>query len=364
MSADKKKALGRGLESLIPSARATAAAVATAPTPTAPVAAAVLEEKGEAVRQIPVEEIERNPYQPRQRVEEAGLEDLTASIRESGIMQPIVVRYILSGNGNAGQATGGGNGAAGIGVASTGPAGKEPGSIDSNGSDAVGAEHAASVTAAAGQARPKYQLIAGERRWLAAKKAGLATVPAIVRQCSNEQAMELAIIENLQREDLNALEQAMAFDRLGREFGLTQEQMARKTGKDRTTISNYVRLLRLPVETQSAITLGQLSFGHAKVMMALEQWDLILDLTKRVLNEALSVRQTEELVYEMLNPPEKEAKAPKPVDPNVREAERRLEQVLGTRVRIKDRKGRGKVMIEYHTLDDFDRILEALGAGK
>jgi ParB family transcriptional regulator, chromosome partitioning protein len=341
MSADKKKALGRGLESLIPSARATATAVAPAPTPAA---APVLEERGEAVRQIPVEEIERNPYQPRQRVEESGLEELAASIRSSGIMQPIVLRYIVSGHAAAGPAAGGSNGA---GIAGAGSAEQYPAAAE-----------------AAGQARPKYQLIAGERRWLAAKKAGLATVPAIVRQCSNEQAMELAIIENLQREDLNPLEQAMAFDRLGREFGLTQEQMARKTGKDRTTISNYVRLLRLPVETQGAITLGQLSFGHAKVMMALEQWDLILDVTKRVLDEALSVRQTEEVVYQMLNPTEKEAKTPKPVDPNVREAERRLEQVLGTRVRIKDRKGRGKVMIEYHTLDDFDRILEALGAGK
>ncbi len=210
----------------------------------------------------------------------------------------------------------------------------------------------------------QYQLIAGERRWLAAKKAGLKTVPAIVRQCSNEQAMELAIVENLQREDLNPLEQAMAFDRLGREFGLTQEQMAQKTGKDRTSISNYVRLLRLPVETQSAITLGQLSMGHAKVLMALESRDLIVDVTKRVLDQALSVRQTEEVVDQMLNPPEKEPKTPKAVDPNVREAERRLEQVLGTRVRIKDRKGRGRVVIEYHTLDDFDRIVEALGAGK
>lgn len=306
---DKKRVLGRGLESLIPAARATAVVVAPAPVVVATQAA----ESGEMVRQIAVEEIERNPYQTRQRVDEAALEELASSIRSSGIMQPIVIRYI--------------------------PAGGE--------------------SAVSGVA--KYQLIAGERRWLAAQKAGLKAVPAIIRKCSNEQAMELTIIENLQREDLNPLEQAMAFDRLGREFGLTQEQMAVKTGKDRATIANYVRLLRLPVETQSAITLGQVSLGHAKVMGALDSWEVIIQVTKRILNEGLSVRQTEEVVYELLQPSEKEEKTPKPVDPNVRSAERRLEEALGTRVRIKDRKGRGKVVIEYNSLDDFDRIVEALG---
>jgi ParB family chromosome partitioning protein len=335
MIADKKRALGRGLESLIPSARSTAVAAAPAAA-----AAATLqpEHNGEAVRQIPVEEIERNPYQPRQRVEEAALEELAASIRVSGIMQPIVLRYILSAR-----------------QASAGPAGNRTPNPQPDTKE---------NTAAASESGATYQLIAGERRWLAARRAGLKTVPAIVRQYSNEQAMELAIVENLQREDLNPLEQALAFERLGREFGLTQEQIAHKTGKDRASIANYVRLLRLPVETQSAIKLGQLSMGHAKVLMSLESRDWILDMTKRVLDEALSVRQTEEAVSAMLHPPEKEAKAPKTVDPNVREAERRLEQVLGTRVRIKDRKGRGKLVIEYHTLDDFDRIMEALGAGK
>jgi ParB family chromosome partitioning protein len=330
MTIDKKKVLGRGLESLIPSARSTA--TATLPPPPAPP-----EEAGESVRQIPVEEIERNPYQTRQRLDEAGLEELAASIRSSGVMQPIVLRPIAT------------RPAVGQADVSSGltPGGLPPGGLAAGG-----------VPAGA----PRYHLIAGERRWLAAQKAGLKTVPAIVKQCSNEQAMELTIIENLQREDLNPLEQAMAFDRLAREFGLTQEQMAQKTGKDRATIANYMRLLRLPVETQAAITLGQISFGHAKVMAALESWDVILQVTKRVLDQNLSVRQTEEVVAEMLHPAERAEKAPRPADPNVREAERRLEQVLGTRVRIKDRKGRGKVVIEYHSLDDFDRIVEALGA--
>jgi len=303
MNTDKKKVLGRGLETLIPAARASAAPAAVAPAT----------ESGEVIRQIPVDQIERNPYQTRHRVNEIALAELTASVRASGIMQPIVVRQIAGDN-------------------STG--------------------------------KPKYHLIAGERRWLAAKKAGLATVPAIVRQCSNEQAMELTIIENLQREDLNPMEQALAFDRLAHEFGLTQEQIAQKTGKDRATIANYLRLLRLPMETRMAIQLGQISFGHAKVMLTLDTPEKLIRVTKKILEDALSVRQTEDLVFDINHPIENQQKPPRVIDPNVREAEKRLQQVLGARVRIKDRRGRGKVVIEYNSLDDFDRILEALGAGK
>ncbi len=318
MNTDKKKVLGRGLETLIPAARASAAPAAVAPAT----------ESGEVIRQIPVDQIERNPYQTRHRVNEIALAELTASVRASGIMQPIVVRQI------AAEPTGG--------VARV-PTGNV-------GDNATG--------------KPKYHLIAGERRWLAAKKAGLATVPAIVRQCSNEQAMELTIIENLQREDLNPMEQALAFDRLAHEFGLTQEQIAQKTGKDRATIANYLRLLRLPMETRMAIQLGQISFGHAKVMLTLDTPEKLIRVTKKILEDALSVRQTEDLVFDINHPIENQQKPPRVIDPNVREAEKRLQQVLGTRVRIKDRRGRGKVVIEYNSLDDFDRILEALGAGK
>ncbi len=176
--------------------------------------------------------------------------------------------------------------------------------------------------------------------------------------------MELTIIENLQREDLNPMEQALAFDRLAHEFGLTQEQIAQKTGKDRATIANYLRLLRLPMETRMAIQLGQISFGHAKVMLTLDTPEKLIRVTKKILEDALSVRQTEDLVFDINHPIENQQKPPRVIDPNVREAEKRLQQVLGTRVRIKDRRGRGKVVIEYNSLDDFDRILEALGAGK
>src|SRR5581483_2480517 len=211
MNTDKKKVLGRGLETLIPAARASAAPAAVAPAT----------ESGEVIRQIPVDQIERNPYQTRHRVNEIALAELTASVRASGVMQPIVVRQ------TAAEPTGG--------VARV-PTGNV-------GDNATG--------------KPKYHLIAGERRWLAAKKAGLATVPAIVRQCSNEQAMELTIIENLQREDLNPMEQALAFDRLAHEFGLTQDRMARKPGKDPPTSATSLGLLRFPRGRGWQISLGR-----------------------------------------------------------------------------------------------------------
>lgn len=177
---DKRKALGRGLDTLLPAARGIQAAIPTAPQPPA----------ADSVRDIPVELIDRNPYQTRTHFDETALNELADSIKASGVVQPITVR-----------------------------------------------KHA-----------ERFQLITGERRWLASQRAGKATVPAIVRQVSNEQAMEITIIENLQREDLNAVEQAHAYERLSREFGLTQEQMAQRTGKDRSSVANFLRLLKLPAE--------------------------------------------------------------------------------------------------------------------
>ena len=293
MNLEKRKALGRGLETLLPASRPAATAVATAP------AAA-----GDAVREIPLEEIERNPYQTRSKIEEAALAELAASIAGSGVVQPIVVRYIPSG---------------------------------------------------------KYQLIAGERRWLASKKAGKATIPAIVRQVSNEQAMEMTIIENLQREDLNPMEQARAFERLGREFGLTQEQMSAKTGKERSSIANYVRLLKMPVEVQMLVESGQVSFGHAKVLMTLLEPDVVAEVARDIVKGALSVRRTEDLCFNINHPIEKAGPREKYVDPNVREAQRELERALGVKVVIKDRNGKGKIILQYATLEDFDRVVEKLG---
>jgi ParB family chromosome partitioning protein len=189
-------------------------------------------------------------------------------------------------------------------------------------------------------------------------------VPAIVKDVSAEQAAEMTIIENLQREDLNAMEQARAYERLAQDFGLTQEQMAQRTGKDRTTVANYLRLLRLPGEVQWEIDNGAMSFGHAKLLMSLPDAYTIKKVAKKVTQDALSVRQLEDLVFDIKHPIEKQPGKLREVDPNVREAEKVMERVLGVRVRIKDRKGRGKIVLEYKTLDDFDRICHALGANR
>ena len=300
MLSDKPRALGRGLDSLLPAARAVAtpAAAAVAPQP-----------EGETVREISVEEIDRNPYQTRSRFDEIALHELAASIRSTGVMQPVLVRAVPGG---------------------------------------------------------RYQLIAGERRWLASQKAGKQTLPAIVRELSNEQALEMTIVENLQREDLGPMEQARAFERLSREFSLTQEQIAQRTGKDRSVISNYIRLLKLPLEIQAEIETGAISFGHAKVLLMLDSAEAMQKLARHIVEKGISVRETEALVHGILYPAAKETSAPpaEATDPNVREAERQLQRALGVKVQIKDRRGKGKIVLEYASLEDFDRILEVLGSSR
>ena len=290
---DKRKALGRGLDTLLPAARGIQAAIPVAPQPAA-----------DSVRDIPVELIDRNPYQTRTHFDETALNELADSIKASGVVQPITVR-----------------------------------------------KHA-----------DRFQLITGERRWLASHRAGKATVPAIVRQVSNEQAMEITIIENLQREDLNAVEQAHAYERLSREFGLTQEQMAQRTGKDRSSVANFLRLLKLPAEILKLVESNQLTFGHAKALMGMDSPESMLKLAQRAVQLSMSVRQVEGSVFSLMHP---EPTAPKPervLDPNVREAEQLLQRSLGMRVQIQDRNGRGKIVLEYKSLEDFDRVLEALNA--
>ena len=292
---DKRRVLGRGLESLLPGARATV--TATAPAPQA---------DGSGIREIPIEEIERNPYQTRTRLDEVALHELAASIRSNGVVQPVIVRQVAG----------------------------------------------------------RFQLIAGERRWRASKLAGKQTVPAIVKEVSNEQAMEMTIIENLQREDLNPIEQARAYERLAREFNLTQEHMAQRTGKDRSSVANFLRLLRLPVEVQLDVESGALSFGHAKVLMMLDAADAQLELAKRAVEDALSVRQLEEIIHDLMHPADKPERQKRVVDPNIREAERELESALGVRVEIRDRGGKGKIVLRYGSLEDYDRVVEMLGCKK
>jgi ParB family transcriptional regulator, chromosome partitioning protein len=289
----KRRALGKGLESLLPGRSGFTAA----PAPPPP-------EEGKP-REIPVEQIERNPFQTRTTVDESALKELSASIAATGVVQPVLVRPL---------------------------------------------------------ANNRFQLIAGERRWLASRMAGKATVPAILRQVSDEQAMEMTIVENLQRTDLNPMEQARAYDRLGHHFKMTQEQMAQRTGKDRASVANFLRLLRLPIEVQQKVESGNLSFGHARTLLALESPDSILKAAQKVSALSMSVRQTESYVQGLLNPEKKkprgEEKEKHPVDPNVREARDRLQRALGLKVSIEDKNGRGRVIIEYSRLEDFDALLE------
>lgn len=295
----KRRALGRGLESLLPSKPAAA-------QPEVNLAAAEEIVPTGRPLEIDLEKIDRNPYQTRSSFDEEKLGELAASIAASGVVQPIIVRV-------------GGNG--------------------------------------------RYTLITGERRWLASKKARKSTIPAVVREVSDVQAMEMTIVENLQRADLNPMEQAHAYQRLSQEFRLTQEQMAERTGKDRASVSNFLRLLRLPAEVQRHVELGELSFGHARALLALPTTEQVTAAAQKVLALHLSVRSTEKYVQGLLNPEvaEKPAAVAKVVDPNVREAEDQLRRSLGLKVTIEDRKGRGKVIIEYAGVDDFDAILSALG---
>jgi len=259
-------------------------------------------------REIAVELIDRNPFQTRSQVHESELAELAASIIANGVVQPILVRP---------------------------------------------------------QPNGRFQLIAGERRWRASLLAKKATIPAILRQVSDEQALEITIVENLQREDLNPMDQARAFERLATEFHMTQEQIATRTGKDRVSVANFMRLLKLPVNLQAQVESGQLSFGHARALLALRDHPELEKVAGRVVSLSLSVRQTESMVQNVLNP-EQKTKEPKPepvVDPNVREVKDRLQRALGLKVSIEDRNGRGKVIIEYSKLEEFDTLLEQL-AGK
>jgi len=292
----KRRALGRGLESLLPSKPAPA------PQPAAPVAS---KPDGKAF-EIDVNLIDRNPFQTRTHFDEAKLAELAGSIAASGVIQPIAVRPLKEG---------------------------------------------------------RYTLITGERRVLASRKAGLKTIPAVIREVSDVQAMEMTIIENLQRADLNPMEQARAFHRLSSDFHMTQEQMAIRTGKERSSVTNFLRLLRLPETLQESVEQGDLTFGHARALLALENPDAILAAGKKVLALNLSVRATENFVQGILSPEPKikQINAVSQVDPNVREAQDQLRRSLGLKVTIEDKKGRGKVIIEYSGVEDFDAILAALG---
>jgi ParB family chromosome partitioning protein len=311
---EKRKALGRGLESLLPggprvvapaavsSPGAAATAVAGgAPAPQVP----SLSETRDAVVQIALEQIEENPYQTRYHFGDQALEELASSIRANGVVQPVVVR---------------------------------PG------------------------ADGRYTLILGERRCRASKLAGKTTIPAMVRRVSDQQAAEMTVVENLQRQDLNCIEQASAFSKLSRDFGLTQEQIGQRVGVSRESVSNYMRLLKLPAAVLQHLQEGRLGFSEARVLLQLLDPTLIEKIADEAVRKHLSVAQLEEVV-DRTNIPLVKDETPQRarwVDPNVRAAQTEMERVLGMRVRIRDRKGKGKIVIEYATLEDFDRVVDML----
>ncbi len=290
----KRRALGKGLESLLPS------------RPPVPDPAAQPSASGQPL-DLPVEAIDRNPFQTRTHFNEAQLTELANSIAATGVVQPIAVRALPSG---------------------------------------------------------RYQLITGERRLMASKKAGKTYIPAILRVVSDEQAMEMTIVENLQRADLNPMEQARAYQRLAHDFKMTQEQMATRTGKERASVANFLRLLRLPAPVQAKVEAGELSFGHARTLLALDTPEAVTAAAQKVTALSMSVRQTETYVQGLLNPEKARAKeepVTPPQDPNVRQAQQTLQRTLGLKVRIEDKSGKGRVIIEYSGIADFDSLLSALG---
>ncbi|HTS24732.1 MAG TPA: ParB/RepB/Spo0J family partition protein [Bryobacteraceae bacterium] len=281
-----RKALGRGISTLLP----TRSAPPIHPPP-AP-------EHDETPLTLAADRIDPNPLQPRRVFDPARLEELAQSIRSNGIIQPLVVR----------------------------------------------------------KAGERYQLVAGERRWRAARLAGLEQVPVVVREIPDDHLLEITLIENIQREDLNPIETAVALARMTQELGLSPEDIGRRTGKDRTTISNFTRLLQLPTDLQQLVADRALSAGHARCLLTLPNWDMARSVATRAVAHAWSVRETERVTQKMLEG-RKLKEAEETVDPNVKAALQEMQRVLGTRVRIVEgARKRGKIEIEYYSQEDLDRI--------
>ena len=259
----------------------------------------------EMVKEIPLEEIRQNPFQPRKTVDEEALNELADSIRQSGVFQPIIVRE----------------------------------------STIKG-----------------YEIIAGERRFRASKLAGKATVPAIIRAFDEERMMEVAVLENLQREDLTSLEEAEAYDMLMKKLKLTQEEVAKRLGKSRPYIANYLRLLGLPESVKKMLQSDEISMGQARTLLGLKDKRMIIKIANKVVRDNLTVRQLEQLVNQLNQPKEVEQKSNKAEKKPyyIRESEDRLMDKFGTAVQISDKGNKGKIEIEYLSTDDLTRILDIL----
>lgn len=293
MAEKRRPALGRGMAALL----SNAPEPVRSPAPVIP---------GRTLLSLPIEAIERCAEQPRKRFEEARLEELAASIREKGVLEPILVRH------DAG----------------------------------------------------KYKIVAGERRWRAAQRAGLREIPAVVREASDHEAFEIALVENLQRADLNAIEEAEAYEVLMRDHGLTQEEISKRVGKERSTVANALRLLKLPDEVRDAVRDGRLDMGHARALLGLDDAEAIRKAAQRAIREELSVRATEALVRAQTTKGPKSGAAKPSIDtPAIRDLTQRLQRRLGAKCRVVQRSAHaGKLEIEYTSLDELDGILGRIGA--
>jgi ParB family transcriptional regulator, chromosome partitioning protein len=273
---------------------------------------------GNLVVNLDIADIDKNPFQTRYVQDDDALEELSDSIKANGVVQPIMVR---------------------------------PGDEDG-----------------------RYILVLGERRLLASKKAGKTTIPAMVRRLSLQQAAEMTIVENLQREDLSALEQAEAFRVLSNEFKMTQQEIGERVGLSRASVTNYMRLLKLPRDVMQLLAEKKISFAEAKELLTLANDDQISKAALYMVKKGLTLEQIERLVLSMngdLDPfpgmpgeVVKKTSGARWVDPNVKAAQTDLERMLGVRVRIRDRKGKGKIVIEYHTVDDYERVVEMIRGKK
>lgn len=307
-----KPGLGRGLGALLSgSAAPTSSAAAPAPASVpALVPVPIPVPMGSVVRRVPLAQIRPSPLQPRKDFPLEALQDLAASIREQGIVQPLLVR-----------------------------------SVDGF-----------------------YELIAGERRWRAAQLAGLTEAPVLERIAADAEVLELALIENLQRENLNPIEEALGYQELASRFGLTQDDVARKVGKSRAAVANALRLIRLPEPVQRALREGRLSVGHAKVILGVPDPVQQITVAQRVEADGMTVRQTEEWVARLTAPPKPSASSVGPPagvsrDPHVADLENRLRERLGTKVGLRYKAGKGTLEIRFYSDDELNRVLDALGVG-
>lgn len=272
--------LGKGLDALIPSLNI---------------------QDDDKVMEIPIKDIRPNPYQPRKQFDDESIEELSQSIQEHGVIQPIIVRSVLKG----------------------------------------------------------YEIIAGERRWRASKLAGLDNIAAVVRNFTDRQVMEIALIENLQREDLNAMEVAMAYQSLIEQFDLTQEELSIKVGKSRSHIANFLRLLQLPESIKDCVSRGTLSMGHARALVGLDSKQKQIELSNKVIDQQWSVRDLEIAIQkENEQGEQKRKKRIPPADPYMRKVEDDLREQLKTTVKIKAKKNRGTIEISYFSKEDLERLLQ------